>query len=39
VELKVKESKIGKIRLLLNTGADICLIKSSVPIETTEFNP
>jgi hypothetical protein len=39
VELKAKESKTGKIKLLLDTGADICLIKSSALLETTEFNP
>jgi hypothetical protein len=35
----VKESKTGKRKLLLDTGADICLIKISALLETTQFDP
>jgi hypothetical protein len=39
VELAVKESKTGKIRFLLDTGADISLVKSSMLARGTEFDP
>jgi hypothetical protein len=39
IELKAKESKTGKLKLLLDTGGDICLIKNSALLETTEFDP
>jgi hypothetical protein len=39
VELAVEESKTGKIRFLLDTGADISLVKSSMLDRGTEFDP
>jgi hypothetical protein len=39
VELAIEESKTGKIRFLLDTGADISLVKSSMLASGTEFDP
>jgi predicted aspartyl protease len=39
IELEVKESKSRRLKFLLDTGADICLIKSTELLGTTEFNP
>jgi hypothetical protein len=39
VELAVKESKTGKIRFLLDAGADISPVKSSVLARGTEIDP
>jgi hypothetical protein len=39
IELAVEESKPGRIRFLLDSGADISLIKGSTLIGSTEFDP
>jgi hypothetical protein len=35
----VEESKTGKIKFLLDKGADISLVRSSVLVRGTEFDP
>jgi hypothetical protein len=39
IELEVGESKTGKIKFLLDTGADINLVKCSMLVRGTEFDP
>jgi hypothetical protein len=39
IELEVTESKTGKLKFLLDMGADICLVKSTNLLGTTEFDP
>jgi hypothetical protein len=39
LELELDVSKMGKLQFLLDTGADISLIKSSKLFGTTDFDP
>jgi hypothetical protein len=39
VEFEVKESKTAKLKFLLDTAADICLVKNSKLLGTTESDP
>jgi hypothetical protein len=39
IELQIRESKTGRLKFLLDTGAHICLVKSTKLLGTTEFDP
>jgi hypothetical protein len=39
MELPVDISKEGKLRFLIDTGADISLLKGSAPVGSTEYDP